>query len=174
MPLRVQRLGVPMPRTRIIVKRDDIGDLPSSDDTFYFLKPTDSQSFLAHFGTKGLRVRSTEEARRRLDEAIAAGMSVVLQEYIPGSFAEHYFIDGYVDHAGVIKALFPRRRLRIYPRDFGNSTSMVSIPLKDVPDAVESVRKVLGEVKYRGIFSAEFKRDVRDGLCKLIEVNARP
>ncbi len=170
----LQRLGVPMPWTRMIGSRDDIGELPVSSPTFYFLKPTDSQSFLAHFGTKGLRVSSVEEAKRRLDEVVAAGMSVVLQEYIPGSFAEHYFIDGYVDRAGVIKALFSRRRLRIYPRDFGNSTSMVSVPLAEVPGAIETVRRVLAEVKYRGIFSAEFKRDARDGLFKLIEVNARP
>jgi D-aspartate ligase len=29
-------------------------------------------------------------------------------------------------------------------------------------------------VQYRGIFSAEFKRDERDGLFRLLEVNARP
>ncbi len=172
--LLLQRLGVPMPMTRMIGSCNDLNELPPYDTTFCFLKPTDSQSFLAHFGTKGLRVRTVEEARQRLDEVIAAGMSVVLQEYIPGSSAEHYFIDGYVDHAGVIKALFARRRLRIYPLDFGNSTSMVSIPLTAVHGAVETVRRVLSEVKYRGIFSAEFKHDARDGLFKLIEVNARP
>ena len=170
----LQQLGVPMPRTQRIESSADIAELPHSNDTFYFLKPTDSQCFLAHFGTKGLRVRTAEEARRRLDEVVAAGMSVVLQEYIPGSFAEHYFIDGYVDRQGVIKALFPRRRLRIYPPDFGNSTSMVSVPLSEVPGAVDTVRRVLAEVQYRGIFSAEFKRDPRDGLFKLLEVNARP
>ena len=170
----LQRIGVPMPTTRIIASCDDIGELPSSNDTFYFLKPTDSQSFRARFGTKGLRVRSAEDARRRLDDVVSAGMNVVLQEYIPGSFAEHYFIDGYVDTAGAIKALFARRRLRIYPPDFGNSTSMVSVPLADVSGAVDTVRRVLAEVKYRGIFSAEFKRDARDGLFKLLEVNARP
>jgi predicted ATP-grasp superfamily ATP-dependent carboligase len=172
--LLLQRLGVPMPETRLITGSSDIAELPQSNDTFYFLKPTDSQSFHARFGTKGLRVRSVEEARQRLDEVIAAGMSVVLQEYIPGSFAEHYFIDGYRDRAGTIKALFPRRRLRIYPPDFGNSTSMVSVSLADVSGAVESVHRVLAEVSYRGIFSAEFKRDPRDGLFKLLEINARP
>ena len=172
--LLLQGLGVPRPRTQLIRSSSDIAELPKSDDTFYFLKPTDSQSFHAHFGTKGLRVRSVEEARQRLDEVVAAGMSVVLQEYIPGSFDEHYFIDGYRDRAGTIKAIFPRRRLRIYPPDFGNSTSMVSVPLSDVPGAVESVRRVLAEVNYRGIFSAELKRDPRDGLFKLLEINARP
>lgn len=172
--LLLQRLGVPMPNTRLIGGPEDLAELPQSGETFYFLKPTDSQSFLARFGTKGLRVRTVEEARRRLDEVLAAGMSVVLQEYIPGSFAEHYFVDGYADRTGVVKALFPRRRLRIYPRDFGNSTSMVSVTLDEVSGAVATLRRVLAEVRYRGIFSAEFKRDPRDGLFKLLEINARP
>jgi predicted ATP-grasp superfamily ATP-dependent carboligase len=170
----LQRLGVPMPSTRMIASSADVAELPPSDDTFYFLKPSDSQTFLARFGVKGMRVRTVEEARRLIDQVIAAKMSVVLQEYIPGSFSEHYFIDGYADRAGVIKALFARRRLRIYPPDFGNSTSMVSVPLQDVAGAVDSVRRVLAEVNYRGIFSAEFKRDPRDGQFKLLEVNARP
>ena len=170
----LQRLGVPMPQTRIIDSAADIPELPQTDETFFFLKPTDSQSFFEHFGTKGLRVRTAEDARRRLDEVIAAGMSVVLQEYVPGPFTEHYFVDGYVDRQGVIKALFPRRRLRIYPLDFGNSTSMVSVPLAEVEGAVDTLKRVLAAVSYRGIFSAEFKRDSRDGLFKLLEVNARP
>ena len=170
----LQELKVPMPMTRLVHGVDDVADLPQSSDTFYFLKPTDSQRFLAHFGTKGMRVPTADEARRRLTDIVAAGMSVVLQEYIPGSFTEHYFVDGYVDRDGQIKGLFARRRLRIYPPDFGNSTAMVSVALDEVSQAVDSVRRVLGAVAYRGIFSAEFKRDPRDGQFKLLEVNTRP
>jgi D-aspartate ligase len=170
----LQQVGVPMPLTQLVRGEDDLANLPQSRETFYFLKPTDSQRFLAHFGTKGMRVPSAAEARRRLREVVAAGMSVVLQEYIPGSFSEHYFIDGYIDRAGAAKALFARRRLRIYPPDFGNSTAMVSVPLATVEQAADSVRRVLGAVDYHGIFSAEFKRDPRDGLFKLLEVNTRP
>jgi predicted ATP-grasp superfamily ATP-dependent carboligase len=170
----LRTLSVPMPNTRMIDSSADISELPPSDDTFYFLKPRNSQSFRARFGTKGVRVRTVREARRRLDEIVAANMSVVLQEYIPGSCAEHFFIDGYTDHSGNIKALFARRRRRIYPPDFGNSTFMRSVPLSDVAGAVDSVRRVLAAVNYRGIFSVEFKRDPRDAAFKLLEVNARP
>lgn len=170
----LQQLKVPMPMTRMVQDESDVADLPQSSETFYFLKPTDSQQFLAHFGTKGMRVPTADEARRRLREIVAAKMSVVLQEYIPGSFTEHYFVDGYVDRGGVVKALFARRRLRIYPPDFGNSTAMVSVPITEVAQAVNSARRVLDAVGYHGIFSAEFKRDPRDGLFKLLEINTRP
>jgi D-aspartate ligase len=172
--LLLQRLDVPMPKTRLVSCATDFPELPDTNETFFFLKPTDSQSFLARFGVKGLRVRTVEDARRHLAEVTAAGMSVVLQEYIPGPFSDHYFIDGYVDRHGTVRALFPRRRLRIYPPDFGNSTSMVSVPLADVEGAADSLRRVLADVSYRGIFSAEFKKDARDGLFKLLEVNTRP
>jgi predicted ATP-grasp superfamily ATP-dependent carboligase len=170
----LQELDVPMPMTRLIRDSSDLADLPQSSETFYFLKPTDSQRFLAHFGTKGIRVPTAERARERLEEIVGAGLSVVLQEYIPGPFTEHYFVDGYVDRRGRIKGLFARRRLRIYPPDFGNSTAMVSIPLEDVRQAVDSVERVLQAVDYRGIFSAEFKRDARDARFKLLEINTRP
>lgn len=170
----LQELRVPMPMTRMIHSSDDVRDLPVSSETFYFLKPADSQSFQVKFGTKGMRVRNAGEARERLEKISAAGLSVVLQEYIPGDSSQHYFVDGYVDQHGDIKALFARRRLRIYPPDFGNSTAMVSVGLPEVAQAVDSVRSVLGAVAYRGIFSAEFKRDPRDAMFKLLEVNTRP
>jgi predicted ATP-grasp superfamily ATP-dependent carboligase len=170
----LQELDVPMPATRLIRDSSDLADLPQSSETFYFLKPTDSQRFLAHFGTKGIRVPTAEKARGWLEQIVGAGMSVVLQEYIPGSFTEHYFVDGYMDRRGRTKGLFARRRLRIYPPDFGNSTAMVSVPLEDVRQAVDSVQRVLQAVGYRGIFSAEFKRDARDARFKLLEINTRP
>jgi len=170
----MQQLEVPMPMTRLIRGSSDLADLPQSSETFYFLKPTQSQRFLTRFGTKGMRVRTAEEARGRLEAIVDAGLSVVLQEYIPGSFTEHYFVDGYMDRRGRTKALFARRRLRIYPPDFGNSTAMVSIALDEVGQAVDSVQRVLGAVGYRGIFSAEFKRDPRDARFKLLEINTRP
>ena len=51
---------------------------------------------------------------------------------------------------------------------------MVSVPLSDVHGAVDSLRRVLAAVSYRGIFSVEFKRDPRDAAFKLLEINARP
>ena len=170
----LQQIGVPMPATRLISTPDDVADLPPTNETFYFLKPSDSYAFQVRFGVKGFRVRSAIDARARLDEILSANLGVVLQEYIPGSFTEHHFVDGYVDRTGEIKALFARRRVRIYPPDFGNSSAMVSIPLQQVCGAVETVRRVFDAVNYRGIFSAEFKRDPRDGLFKLLEINTRP
>ena len=98
----------------------------------------------------------------------------VFQEYVAGPMDAHYFIDGFVDRLGEVKAFFARRRLLMYPVDFGNSTLMVSVPLGEVAPALESLRVLFSDLGYRGIFNAEFKRDERDGLFKLLEVNVRP
>jgi predicted ATP-grasp superfamily ATP-dependent carboligase len=83
-------------------------------------------------------------------------------------------VDGFADRDSRVRAVFARQRVRMYPRDFGNSTTMRSIPLSDVRPAVDSVERLIRETGYRGVFSAEFKRDDRDGIFKVLELNARP
>jgi predicted ATP-grasp superfamily ATP-dependent carboligase len=62
----------------------------------------------------------------------------------------------------------------MFPLDFGNSTAMVSVDTSEAAPAVASITSLLKAMKYRGIFSAEFKRDARDGEFKILEVNTRP
>ena len=170
----LERIDIPRPHTWIL----DEGRIPESVPEHIFsnafLKPIDSQSFIKHFGVKAQRVRSGIEATRELQRINDHGYSLLLQEYIPGPANRHFFIDGFVDRHHIVKALFARQRLRMHPADFGNSSYMISVPLKDVQGAVDSLRSLLQEIQFRGIFSAEFKLDERDGEFKIIEVNARP
>lgn len=170
----LDRLGLPHPATRLLVSVRDL-DLVS-DKVLHssFLKPVHSQQFFARFGVKAFRIADKASAQARLRECIDAGFQVMLQEYIPGPPTNHYFVDGFVDRHGVVRALFARRRLRMSPPDFGNSTLMISVPLKDTGDAAATLRKLFADIGHRGIFSAEFKKDVRDDVFNLIEVNARP
>jgi D-aspartate ligase len=170
----LQDLDIPHPRTLILRSTADLQDVSDAVLEGSFLKPRDSQPFMARFGVKGFQLKNRVEAEQRLSEIEAAGLSVVLQQFIPGPGSEHFYVEGYVGAEQRILALFARRRLRIYPPDFGNSSYMESIPLQSVEPAVQSMRTLLSAVGYRGIFSAEFKRDVRDGEYKLLEVNTRP
>ena len=170
----LEQIDVPRPRTWIL----DDGRIPESVPEHIFsnafLKPVDSQSFIKQFGVKAKRVESGNEAATELQRINDHGYSVLLQEYIPGPANRHFFVDGFVDRHHAVKALFARQRLRMHPADFGNSSCMVSIPLEHVQGAVDSLRCLLREINFRGIFSAEFKLDERDGEFKIIEVNARP
>jgi predicted ATP-grasp superfamily ATP-dependent carboligase len=166
----LERHGVPHPRTIEVG-----GSVPDGHEVDgWFVKPRDSQAFVQRFGVKGFRLAGRADADAHLAAAAEAGLAVLLQEYVPGPPDAHYFVDGYVALDGRPLAFFARRRLRMYPPDFGNSTYHVSVPLEEVSDAVEHLRRLLSGSAYVGIFSAEFKRDARDGVLKLLEVNVRP
>jgi predicted ATP-grasp superfamily ATP-dependent carboligase len=161
------------PRTFTIRSAADIAALPFDSLDRVFVKPADSQAFLRTTGVKGLWARDRGEFEaiwKRLD---GQNLAVIAQEYIPGGADEHYFIDGFRDRHGVLTALFARRRVRISPPDFGSSSYCLSIPMRDVDTALPGLTELLERLGYRGIFSAEFKRDARDGAFRILEVNAR-
>jgi D-aspartate ligase len=167
----LQSVGVPHPRTILIDSFAQLESLVASEVGTQILKPLSSREFLRHHGVKGYLVTSADEA---MHVAMRIKFPIMLQEYIPGAPSASYFIDGFVDRHGIVCAHFARRRLRMYPSDLGNSSLMVSVPLHQVAKAVESLDHLLAAVSYRGIFSAEFKYDSRDGQFKIIEINARP
>jgi predicted ATP-grasp superfamily ATP-dependent carboligase len=168
------RLELPHPLTRPVAKATDLDSVPDEVLEHSFLKPTDSQTFFARYRVKAFPLSGRAEAVHQLNTCVADGFGLVLQEYVPGPPTHHYFVDGFVDRGGTNRALFVRQRLRMFPLDFGNSTLMVSVPRADVGDAPDTLARLFEDIHYRGIFSAEFKRDAKDGRFKLLEINARP
>lgn len=166
-------LDLPHPDTRAVESERTLAEVPDEQLQRSFLKPRDSQRFFARYGAKACRFTGRIQAGQVLQRLTAAKHRMVLQEYVAGPASNHYFVDGFAT-AGVAETIFVRRRLRMHPRDFGNSTYMVSITPDEAAPAVRTVRQLLSHVKYRGPFSAEFKRDERDGEFKLLELNVRP
>jgi predicted ATP-grasp superfamily ATP-dependent carboligase len=164
---------IPHPWSIHVESEIDLVPVANRPEIDWFLKPTDSQSFRTHYQVKAFRVNSWKEAFSRYQDAKNAGLGVMLQEYIPGPASNHYFIDGFIDKNRQIRSLFVRQRIRMHPPDFGDSSYMRSILPGKASPAIDSILKLLNSVAYRGIFSAEFKMDDRDGCFKLIEVNTR-
>ena len=169
----LDELAVPRPITAIVNHPSDVDAIPDVAFSGAFLKPRDSTTFLARYEVKAMRVDSRADAAAKLERICGDGLAVILQEFVPGPGSNHYLIDGFADSKARVRALFARRRIRIFPPDFGNSSYMVSVPIATVEPAVESLTKILSHLRYRGIFSAEFKFDERDGLFKILEINAR-
>ena len=168
------RLGLPHPRTVVLRDAAKLEEVPADRLHDYFLKPNQSTAFAKLYGAKALRFRDRADALRLFQDASAKGLTVMLQEFIPGPPTCHVFVEGFVDRRGRICGLLARRRMRMFPEEFGNSTLCVTIPLVEVAGAVETITSLQSAIDYRGVFSAEFKLDDRDGLFKLLEVNARP
>lgn len=169
----LDELNIPHPWSRIVEVPGDLDVIPDGGFEAAFMKPRDSVQFFKTFGVKAFRAASRSELEDRLVEVTSAGLGVIVQEYIPGPATNHYFVDGFRDRDGVIRAIFARQRLRMYPPLFGNSTFMRSVAPDTVDGAVAQLDRLLAATEYRGIFSAEFKLDPRDFLFKLLEVNTR-
>ena len=170
----LEDLRLPHPKTIAVDTKDDLDDIDSSVLQYAFLKPHESQKFLATCGVKGMFVNGRTDAKEKLMNVRGKGLDVVLQEYIPGAATCHFFVDGFVPLGRAGMRLLARQRLRMYPPDFGNSTDMVTISLDDVRPAIETLEVLFESIGFHGIFSAEFKFDDRDKQFKVLEVNCRP
>jgi D-aspartate ligase len=170
----VERLGIPAPTSIPIRSPADLE--PVSEEVLRngFLKPTDSQTYARATGTKGAFVTSRAKAVAVVEAAIEAGVTLILQEFIPGPPGNTILLDGFVDRTGRVTAMSARRRVRMDPPLLANTSCDVMIPLDEVAEAAEATRGLLAEIRYRGVFNVEFKFDARDGQFKIIEVNPRP
>ncbi len=165
--------SMPHPRTFTIGRAADIAAIPFAELDRVFLKPADSQQFSQAVGAKGIWATGRTEFEATWRQLDQQGFKVIAQEYVPGSASDHYFLDGFRDRGGALAGLFARRRRRIYPADFGNSSYCESVPLADLGAAVSNLEALLSALRYRGIFSAEFKRDARTGELRILEINTR-
>ena len=163
--------GIPRPETHLITARRQFDALPESVFAGALLKPLSSVDFASKHGVKGYLVDSRRQATQIIGQL---ELPIMLQEFVPGSADAGYFLDGFRDRSGRTTAMFARRRLRMHPGKLGNSTFIESVPLRNLHGAVFPLEYLLDQMSYRGIFSAEFKYDLRDRTFKLIEINARP
>jgi D-aspartate ligase len=167
-------LDLPRPRGLLLTDERDLAEASDSEIRAAFLKPTDSQLFSARFGVKGFWVRDRREALQRIRETRQAGVVLMLQEWIPGDASHNVHVDGFVDGHGAVAGLLARRKIRMEPPRLGNTSSAVTIPISEVAQPVAAIRAIIEAIGYRGVLSAEFKLDARDGRYKILEVNARP
>ncbi len=169
-----ERLGITHPHTIVLSSARDLERLPDEYFARAFLKPRDSEAFYGRHGRKAVMVKDRADAVRKFAEYEKEGFGFVLQEYVPGPVTSHYFVDGYVDRQGRTTAQFARQRLRMWPFDFGNSSCTMSVPGQEVAEGAALLNRLLRNLDYHGIFSAEFKVDERTGRFNLLEVNTRP
>jgi predicted ATP-grasp superfamily ATP-dependent carboligase len=97
--------------------------------------------------------------------------ALMVQEMIPGDGRSQYSVAAFCKD-GEWLAGMTARRTRQYPADFGLSSSFVEAV--DVPQLLEPARKLLARCRLSGMVEVEFKRDSRDGVYKLLDINVRP
>jgi predicted ATP-grasp superfamily ATP-dependent carboligase len=137
-----------------------------------FIRPIQTLVFLEHFRGKGFVATSPDALQRYLTMVKQHQVSVLVQQIIHGPTANGFIVKGYFTRAGTPTIVFAVQKI-LQPSTFANSSIIVTIPVASIADFVTPFLTYLRHQQYRGLFSAELKRDVHDGQLKLLEVNAR-
>jgi predicted ATP-grasp superfamily ATP-dependent carboligase len=162
--------GIPHPKSIPLCRMKDIEEI--SEDLYpCILKPVLSSPFTDKFHVKNFEVNNQRELEEKFKLCLDAGLSMILQEIIPGPDSNIYRMDGYINSQGKVVGKFFYRKLRQHPPQFG--IGRVCISTERYPEVERLTEKMLTLTNYRGFFSNEFKLDPRDGQLKLIENNCR-
>lgn len=162
-------VGVPAPKT---IVPHSVADVQAYGQTIQYpclIKPCQSHRYYEVFERKMTRVDNLDQMLAAYQRAADADLEVMIQELIPGDDAcgvnyNSYFWNG--------KPLveFTARHLRNAPPEFGSPRLVVS---QYIPEVIEPGRKILQAMGFYGYACTEFKKDIRDGVYKLMEVNGR-
>jgi predicted ATP-grasp superfamily ATP-dependent carboligase len=159
-------LGVPVPRSVVVTSPSDV---PTGLAFPVVVKPWRSRVRVGSGweSTAVSHAADAEELDRDLSARHGYEFPVMLQERIVGPGMGVFAI---YDRGRPI-AFFSHRRLREKPPWGGVSVLSESVPLP--PDATASATRLLNALQWHGVAMVEFKRDVRDGVPKLMEINGR-
>lgn len=166
-----KHLGIPCPETFTARSADELQALYPRLPLA--VKPAVKEDFFYATGAKAWRAETPEELQKFYHEATTLQIDpadILIQEIIPGDGSSQFsycafYRDGHV-HSSLLA-----RRTRQHPREFGRAATYV--------ETVESVEieelseRFLKAIDYYGLVEIEFKKDVRDGQFKLLDVNAR-
>jgi D-aspartate ligase len=165
----LSRFGLPSPLTCFPETEGDLKAFCSKARFPCILKPCSSGPFNDRFG-KAVEVGNEPDLMEAFAATKEAGFSVIAQEAIPGEDTNLHLVTAGYGRDGRLLGAFTFRRVRQYPRRYGNGAMCVGT---DEPGLVELCNAFVKATGYHGIIDAEFKRDARDGTFQFIEINPR-
>lgn len=163
-------LGIPIPQTLFISGIDEYHQKKNSISGFpVVVKPAFSKYFEGDrmISAGVMYASSATELDRLYDSRPVLRHPSLIQELIVGEGTGLFTLFDHDRHL----ALFAHRRLLEKPPSGGVSVLSESIPLDR--QMVDDAAKLLSAVDWTGIAMVEFKRDIRDGKAKLMEINGR-
>jgi len=165
--------NMPHPTTHFPKNPDDVENMRKKVSYPVYIRPSISQVFDERFHQKGFVAKSEEEMARYYKLALRHNVEVMVQEIIPGPATNLFGVNGYFDKESNPHGLFVYRRLREWPHKFGNNSLIESVSTPSTSSLKDVVTDYLRNLRYHGLIDAEFKKDPRDGVFKLLEINAR-
>lgn len=115
-------------------------------------------------------LRTEEDLAALWTAAERAGVSLMLQEFIPAQPGGDWFVHAYCDTAGVGRPVFTGVKIRSYPAHAG----LTSFGLAEANQGLRAgVARLFARLGYRGIADLDLRQDPRDGSYKLLDFNPR-
>lgn len=165
-----EKVGVPIPETIYVNGSDNFLQEESQICRFpVVVKPAYSKITTGDqvISAKVMYATDRNELRKLYETEPVLRYPSLIQELIVGEGTGLFTLFDADRHL----VLFSHRRLLEKPPSGGVSVVSESAPLD--PEMVEAAGKLLSAVGWKGVAMVEFKRDVRDGRAKLIEINGR-
>jgi predicted ATP-grasp superfamily ATP-dependent carboligase len=162
-------LGVPIPRTIEIENHEDAVRRAPSFEYPVVLKSGRSRVWNGRewLSTTVCYALDPADLRARIAAMPAEIFPVLAQERIDGPGVGVFLCC----HAGKVIASFAHRRIREKPPSGGQSVLCESVAVE--PAAAAFAARLLQQMNWEGVAMVEFKRDLRDGSLKLMEINGR-
>jgi predicted ATP-grasp superfamily ATP-dependent carboligase len=159
-----ENIGIPIPKTVIIKDKDDILKVSETMNYPCVIKKTNFyEGGVIYCNNKS----ELKESLNRLINKMKTGASYpIIQEYIEGPGTGFY---GIFKNGKCIN-FFMHERIREYPTTGGASTFAKSIYSKNLKSLGI---KLLESLEWNGVAMVEFKKDIKDGSYKLMEINPK-
>jgi D-aspartate ligase len=167
---RAAELSIPTPRTWRISSEDELDAVDGEPP--YVIKPAIKEHFFYATKCKAWRANSRDELIQRFRAAamLVGTEEVVVQELIPGDGDTQLAYCAMFKNGRPVASMLVNR-LRQHPVDFGRASTFVRTI--ESPEIEEASMRFLRSIGYYGLVELEYKHDRRDGLPKLLDVNAR-
>jgi D-aspartate ligase len=163
--------GVPTPNFWAVETAEDVLAARAELRFPVMVKPLNSLTFMEEFGRKLFIVREDfAEVVEKVALCHERGHKVMVVEMIPGpdSLLSSYYT--YRTAAGKLLYDYTKSIIRRWPVNRGGACFHQS---EWLPETAEMGRRMFAGIGWQGIGNVEFKRDLRDGQLKIIEVNGR-
>jgi len=164
-------VGVLTPKTFFPRSFAELKELQGEIQYPVFMKGCYGFAWRSKFGArKGFVVNNEKELVQYFGLTTEKEVPALVQEIIQGPDTNHFKYCGYFSKKGRQILGFTLQKIRQQPIRFGVGAAVKSVCF---PRLLEIGRNYFEAIGYRGVGSAEFKIDDRDGRLKLIEVNPR-
>lgn len=167
-----EKIGIPIPKTSYPKNLDAVHEILLDIDFPVIIKPAIVDHFYKKTKAKAFKANTKEELIQAYIKAthVIDPSEIMVQEVIPGGPNLLYSFCSFFKNGKVI-GMFTGRRSRQRPMDFGSASTFVESIY--IPELIELGTHLLKAINYYGLSEVEFKKDVRDGKFKLLEINAR-